>query len=50
MAFRTAKSKAATCPFCRMMRGAARNAIVGMTLSATVLATIILTYQHFAKI
>lgn len=50
MALRSVKSKAATCPFCRMMRQATRNAIIGMTLSATVLAAVIFTVQHFTKI
>lgn len=50
MALRTVKSKAATCPFCRMLKQATRNAIIGMTLSATALAAIFFTVQHFTKI
>lgn len=37
-----------TCPFCKMMDRAVKNAIIGMGLSGSVLAAVIYGYQSGA--
>ena len=39
-----------TCPFCLMMRRATRNAVIGMTVGASVLAAVFFTYQRIGGI